>query len=173
MSTSTLIKKSQIKEIPKADSRIKQVLKAIDGHKRKPDALIQILHLVQDLYGYLPLGALKLVADELRISPSRVYGVVTFYHYFSLKPKGEHTCLVCTGTACYVKGAQKIIDEISKQFGIKPGETTPDNKLGFQTARCIGSCGLAPAVVVDNDILAKVNPDEAGALIKARLGAAS
>jgi bidirectional [NiFe] hydrogenase diaphorase subunit len=166
---STLIKKSQIEEVSKTDPRVKRVLKAIDTYQRKPDCLIQVLHHVQDLYGYLPLGILKIVATEMKVAPSRVFGVATFYHYFSLKPKGEHTCLVCTGTACYVKGAQKIIDQLEKEFKIKPGEITPDNKLGVQTARCIGACGLAPAIVVDNEILQKVNADTVGKLVRDRM----
>ena len=170
MIPSPIVKKQQIQSISRTDPRVKQVLKVIDTYKRKHDSVIQVLHVVQDLYGYLPLGLIKLVAEELQMASSRIYGVVTFYHYFSLKPKGEHTCLVCTGTACYVKGAQKILDQVTKDFGIKPGETTSDNKLGLQTARCIGSCGLAPAVVLDNDILAKVTPDQVSQLIKGKMG---
>jgi len=85
---------------------------------------------------------------------------VSFYHFFSLKSKGEHTCLVCTGTACYVKGAQAILNEIEKQFHLKPGQVSPDNKLGVQVARCIGACGLAPAVVLDEEVFAKVSAEE-------------
>ena len=101
--------------------------------------------------------------------PSRVYSTVTFYHFFSLKSKGEHTCLVCTGTACYVKGAQLILNEIEKQFGLKPGQVTADNKLGVSVARCIGACGLAPAVVLDEEVHAKVSAEEIVNSINAKI----
>jgi bidirectional [NiFe] hydrogenase diaphorase subunit len=97
--------------------------------------------------------------------------VVTFYHFFTLKPRGEHSCVVCTGTACYVKGANNLIEELEKGFGIKPGEVTKDNKLGIQTARCIGSCGLAPAVVYDGEVIPRVKPGEIVAKVQERLGA--
>ena len=168
---STLNRAGQILPIQTEDPRVKQITKAIALSQRRPDALIQILHKVQDLYGHLPLNMIVHVSRELRVPPSRVYGVATFYHYFSLKPKGEHNVMVCTGTACYVKGAQKILDQIEASFGVKPGETTGDNKLGLQCARCIGACGLAPAVVIDNDIHAKVNPSDIEGLVKNRMGA--
>ncbi len=169
MTVAALNRASDIKEYPKTDPRVKRIEKTIATYQRRPDAIIQILHNIQDIFGYLPLGLIRLVARELRIAPSKVYGVATFYHYFSLKPKGEHTCLVCTGTACYVKGAQKLIDQIGLVFGIKPGETTKDNKLGLETARCLGACGLAPAVVVDNEIVAKVEPVKLAEAVRARL----
>ena len=89
---------------------------------------------------------------------SKVYGVATFYHFFTLKPQGEHTCVVCMGTACYIKGAQQMLDALEKTYGVKPGETTPDGKLSVLTARCIGSCGLAPAVVFDGEVAGKLTP---------------
>jgi bidirectional [NiFe] hydrogenase diaphorase subunit len=161
---------NQIVECSTDDPRVKRIIKTMETYKKKPDALIQVFHYVQDVYGYLPLGVVNFICKEMMVPPSRAFGVATFYNYFSLKPKGEHTCLVCTGTACYVKGAQKIVDEIEKTFSIKPGETTPDNKLGLQVARCIGSCGLAPAVVLDNEILAKVDPVDITQDIKVRIG---
>lgn len=160
---------SQITEFARDDSRVKRIIKTIDNYQRNPDALIQVFHYVQDIYGYLPLGMIALVSREMHVPPSRAFGVATFYHYFSLKPKGRHNCLVCTGTACYVKGSQKIVDEIEREYAIRPGETTRDRQLGLQIARCIGSCGLAPAVVFDNEILAKVNPAEIGGLLRARM----
>lgn len=152
-------RKTVIEEIPKTDSRIKRLTAEMNRYGKKPDALIEILHMVQDIFGYVPTGVMAVVSREMKIPPSRVYGAVTFYHFFTLKPKGEHNCLVCTGTACYVKGAQAIIDRVSRHFAIAAGETTPDNKLGLQTARCIGSCGLAPVVIVDNEIHAKALPE--------------
>jgi bidirectional [NiFe] hydrogenase diaphorase subunit len=99
-----------------------------------------------------------------------VFSTVTFYHFFSLKSKGEHTCLICTGTACYVKGAQRLLEEIEKGIGLKPGQVTADNKLGVQVARCIGACGLAPAVVIDEEVQGKIKPEEITAKIKDKTG---
>ncbi|MFA5059720.1 MAG: NAD(P)H-dependent oxidoreductase subunit E [Candidatus Omnitrophota bacterium] len=157
-------------DLPKDDPRTKMILAAIKKESGKPDSLIQILHTAQNLYGYLPMNVIGFITQQLGVPPSRVFGVVTFYHFFSLKPKGEHTCLVCTGTACYVKGAQTILEEIEKKYSLKPGEVTPDNHLGLQTARCIGACGLAPAVVIDDNIVAKVKPEEVGGIIHSRIG---
>jgi bidirectional [NiFe] hydrogenase diaphorase subunit len=96
----------------------------------------------------------------LRVPLSRVYGAATFYHFFTLKPKGKHTCVVCTGTACYIKGASALLGAIEKTYGVKPGETTPDNELSVLTARCLGSCGLATAVVMDGAVLGKIGPEQ-------------
>ncbi len=160
-------------ELPKSDPRTKLILAKIKKENFRPDALIEILHTAQNVYGYLPMNVLAFITRQLRVPPSRVYSTVTFYHFFSLKSKGEHTCLVCTGTACYVKGALAILGEIEKGFKVKPGEVTPDNKFGLQTARCIGSCGLAPAVVIDDEVVAKVNPSEIRNRITAKTGVTS
>lgn len=144
----------------KKDPRIKLLAARIKKENHRPDSLIEILHTAQNAYGYLPMDVLTYIARSLKLAPSRVYSTVTFYHFFSLKPKGEHTCLVCTGTACYVKGAQAILNEIERKTGLKPGEVSSDNQLGIQVARCIGACGLAPAVIVDDEVQAKVQPGE-------------
>jgi bidirectional [NiFe] hydrogenase diaphorase subunit len=146
-------------ELKKSDSRYKRIGAAISKHHRRPDALIEVLHKVQDAFGYIPLDAMRFAAQEMRVPPSRVYGVATFYHFFSLKPKGKHNCVICTGTACHVRGAQTLVDKIERHLHLKPGQTTPDGQLGVQAARCIGCCGLAPAVVLDDEVLAKVDPD--------------
>jgi bidirectional [NiFe] hydrogenase diaphorase subunit len=156
-------------EISKTDPRVKLINAKIKKENYKPDALIEVLHTAQNAYGYLPLNVLKYISKELHLPPSRVYSTVTFYHFFSLKSKGEHTCLVCTGTACYVKGAQQILNKIEESFNLKAGEVTVDNKLGLQVARCIGACGLAPAVVLDNEVLAKTQLDELIAKMNAKL----
>ena len=104
------------------------------------------------------MNVLAFITRELKVPPSRVYSTVTFYHFFSLKSKGDHTCLVCTGTACYVKGADKIIDAITQKYSVRPGETTPDNKVSLLTARCIGACGIAPAVVYDGTVTPRQTP---------------
>jgi len=161
--------KSKDLESLKQDPRYKLIAGMVKKAEGNQDALIQLLHAAQGAFGYLPLHVIDLIAKGLNLSPSQVYGVVTFYHFFSLKPKGEHTCLVCTGTACYVKGAQKIIDEVEKHYQIKPGEVTKDNKLGLQTARCIGACGLAPAVVLDDNIIAKVQPEDVKKMLQSKI----
>jgi bidirectional [NiFe] hydrogenase diaphorase subunit len=154
----------------KTDPRLKLIAAKIKKENYKADALIEVLHTAQNAYGYLPKNVLAYITKALKLPPSRVYSTVTFYHFFSLKSKGEHTCLVCTGTACYVKGAQALIDEIEKGFGLKPGQVTPDNKLGIQVARCIGACGLAPAVVIDEEVQGKIKAEELTAKIKNKIG---
>ncbi len=154
------------------DSRTKLLNAAIKKSKGRPDALIQVLHTAQGMFGYLPLEVIRHIAHALHLPASRVYGVVTFYHFFSLKQKGEHTCLVCTGTACYVKGAQEILDQIEDHYHLKPGQVTEDNKLGIQVARCLGACGLAPAVVIDDEVIPKLNPEDTQSVIDSKTGAA-
>jgi bidirectional [NiFe] hydrogenase diaphorase subunit len=130
-------------------------------HGRESDSLIEVLHTVQETFGYLDEQALRFVAQSLRVPMSKVYGVATFYHFFSLKPKGEHTCVVCTGTACYIKGAPAILKGLEEAAELRPGETTPDNRVSLLTARCLGSCGLAPAVVFDGDVVGRVEAKDA------------
>ncbi len=142
--------------LPSDDRRWKMVDATARRHGREAHALIETLHTVQECFGYLDDTALRFVAASLRLPLSRVYGAATFYHFFTLKPKGKHTCVVCTGTACYIKGAAALLTALEKKFGIKPGETTTDQQLSVLTARCLGSCGLAPAVVVDGAVLGKV-----------------
>ncbi len=127
----------------------------------RPDALIETLHTVQESFGYLDDTALAYVARKLHVAPSQVYGVATFYHFFTLKPQGKHVCSVCTGTACYIKGSDRLIDSIQAKYGIKPGETTKDNELSLLTVRCVGACGLAPAVVLDGEVLGNMTPEAA------------
>jgi bidirectional [NiFe] hydrogenase diaphorase subunit len=145
-------------QLPSDDKRWKIVEATARRHGREPHALIETLHTVQESFGYLDESALRFVASSLRVPLSRVFGAATFYHFFTLKPKGKHTCVVCTGTACYIKGAPALLGAIEQAHGIKPGETTPDGKLSVLTARCIGSCGLAPAVVLDNNVMGKIGP---------------
>jgi len=137
---------------PTSDKRYKMLDATIKRHQAQPDSLLEVLHNAQELFGYLEDNLLIYVGRSLKVPLARVYGVATFYNFFSLKPKGEHTCVVCMGTACYVKGAGEIVGAIEKEFGIKMGETTNDNKISLMTARCVGSCGLAPAVVFDGNV---------------------
>lgn len=147
------------KELSATDPRVKLIAAKMKKENYRPDALIEILHTAQNSYGHLPMNVLKYIGKKLHLPPSRVFSTVSFYHFFSLKSKGEHTCLVCTGTACYVKGAQQILNEVERAFNLKPGEVSTDNKLGVQVARCIGACGLAPAVIIDDEVQAKADAD--------------
>jgi len=141
------------------DKRFKILEVHMKKHQFRQDALIEVLHKAQELFGYLDDDLLMFVALKLKLPSSRVYGVATFYHLFQLKPQGEHTCVVCKGTACYVKGADKILSAITEQYKISPGETTRDNKISLLAARCIGACGIAPAVVYDGHVAAKQTPE--------------
>ena len=147
-------------QLPSDDKRWKIVEATARRHGREPHALIETLHTVQETFGYLDDIALKFVAVTLGVPLSRVYGAATFYHYFTLKPKGKHTCVVCTGTACYIKGAAALLSAVERAYGVKPGETTADNQLSLLTARCLGSCGLAPVVVVDGAVHGKIGSEQ-------------
>ena len=141
------------------DKRFKILEVHMKKHQFRHDALIEVLHKAQELFGYLEDDLLLFISSKLKLPPSRVYGVATFYHFFTLKPKGEHTCVVCMGTACYVKGADQVIDAVQKHLKIKAGETTADNKVSLLTARCIGACGIAPAVVYDGAVTPRQTPE--------------
>jgi bidirectional [NiFe] hydrogenase diaphorase subunit len=140
------------------DKRYKMLDAAMKRHQYQPDSLLEILHTAQELFGFLSDELMVYIARSLKLPPSRVFGVATFYNFFSLKPKGDHTCVVCMGTACYVKGAGEILKGLEKAHHIKAGETTPDGKLSLVVARCIGACGLAPAVVFDDETAGKLTP---------------
>jgi len=148
------------------DKRFKILEVHMKKHQFRHDALIEVLHKAQELFGYLEDDLLLFVSHKLKLPPSRVYGVATFYHFFQLKPQGEHTCVVCMGTACYVKGADKVISAVQENLRIKSGETTADNKVSLLTARCIGACGIAPAVVYDGTVTPRATPDSAVEQIK-------
>ncbi len=141
---------------PSGDKRFKLLDVAIKRHQFRQDALIEVLHAAQELFGYLDHDVLIYVGRSLRAPMSRVYGVATFYNFFSMKPPGKHTCVVCMGTACYVKGAGQILQALEARHGIKTGETTPDGGVSLVTARCLGACGLAPAVVFDGEVAGKI-----------------
>jgi bidirectional [NiFe] hydrogenase diaphorase subunit len=143
---------------PTPDKRWKLVEATMRRMGNNPRGIIESLHTVQEVFGYLDPPALRFVAISLRVPLSRAYGVATFYHFFSLKPPGEHTCVICIGTACYIKGAPQLLDAVKKELGVIPGQTTPDGKVSVLGARCLGSCGLAPAVVYDHDVAGKVTP---------------
>lgn len=146
--------------LPSDDRRWRMVRATMRRHGHEHDALIETLHTVQESFGYLDEVALRYVAEGLRVPLSRVYGVATFYHFFTLKPPGAHTCVVCMGTACYIKGGATILSSIEKDFMIKSGQTTADGDLSLLTARCLGACGLAPAVVFDGRVMGKMDRSE-------------
>ena len=143
---------------PTADKRWKLVENTMRRMGNNPRGLIESLHTVQEVFGYLDVGALRFVARSLRVPLSRAYGVATFYHFFSLRPPGEHTCVVCIGTACYIKGAPQLLEAVKQELGVAPGQTTPDGQVSVLGARCLGSCGLALAVVYDHEVAGKVTP---------------
>lgn len=143
------------------DKRLKILETQMKRYQYRQDSLIEVLHKAQDLFGYLDDQVLTFVAQRLKLPPSRVYGVATFYNLFTLKPHGAHTCVVCMGTACYVKGADKVLAALQNELGIKAGETTADGKISLLTARCIGACGIAPAVVYDGTVAARQTPESA------------
>lgn len=144
---------------PSGDKRFKLLDAAMKRHQHQPDALLEVLHTAQGSFGYLEEDILWYIARSLKLPPSRVYGVATFYNLFSFKPKGAHTCVVCLGTACFVKGAGEIMGALESRSGVKGGDTTPDGKLSLLTARCLGACGLAPAVVFDDQVAGKLTAD--------------
>lgn len=143
---------------PSEDKRWKIVDATMRRHGFVPGSLIEALHSTQEAFGYLDEDALRYVSASLHVPPSRVYGVVTFYHFFTMRPPGKHTCVVCTGTACYIKGAPGLLKALEHKLGIKQGETTPDGEISVLTARCLGSCGLAPAAVLDGQVGGKLEP---------------
>ncbi|HMK39818.1 MAG TPA: bidirectional hydrogenase complex protein HoxE [Bacteroidota bacterium] len=143
------------------DNRFKLLDRAITKHQFRGDALIEVLHAAQGIFGFLDNDLLIYVARGLKLPLSRVYGVATFYHFFTLKPKGKHTFVLCTGTACYVKGASAIQTAVEHHCGVRFGETTPDQEISLVPARCVGSCGRAPVAVLDNDVAGKLTPETA------------
>jgi bidirectional [NiFe] hydrogenase diaphorase subunit len=158
----TLTKKPPL---PSEDKRWRIVNGTMRRHDFARDALIETLHTVQESFGFLDKPALKFVADSLRVPLSQAYGVATFYHYFTMKPLGVHSCMICMGTACYIKGAAALLAEAENTVGVSSGETSPDGQVSILTARCIGSCSLAPAAVMDGETMGNVD----GKILRERL----
>jgi bidirectional [NiFe] hydrogenase diaphorase subunit len=144
---------------PSDDKRWRVVDATMRRNGYQPQALIETLHSVQESFGYIEPEALRYVAASLHAAPSRVFGVATFYNYFTLKPQGHHTCVVCLGTACYIKGAKALLATMREELDIKPGETTADGEVSLLTARCLGSCGLAPAAVFDGEVAGRLDSE--------------
>ena len=137
--------------------KIKEICTVFDNDAAE---LINVLHKTQEHFGFLPAEVQELIASELKCSVAKVYGVVTFYSFFTMIPKGEHPISVCTGTACYVRGAEKVVAEIEKELGIKVGETTADNKFSLSCLRCVGACGLAPVLMIGDRTYGRVVPEK-------------
>lgn len=151
---------------PSGDERYTAIDRTLKRFNYEKDALLEVLNSAQENFGYLSEDLLIYVSQKLSVPLSRVYGVATFYHMFTFDPLGEHNCIVCAGTACYVKGAEQIVQALSDEFQINPGETTPDGVFSLTMARCVGSCGLAPVVVLDGKVRGKGTPDLITARVK-------
>ena len=138
--------------------KIKQLEEVIAKHKGQEGALIPVLHEAQEIFGYLPEQVQKIIADGLGVSLAEVYGVATFYARFSLEPKGKYNIQVCMGTACYVKGADKVLEKLQEILGVEPGKCTEDGLFSIEATRCVGACGLAPVMVVNEEVYGKATP---------------
>jgi bidirectional [NiFe] hydrogenase diaphorase subunit len=147
------------REHPSGDPRFRLIDRTLKRFQYQQDALIEVLHTAQETFGFLEDDLLIYVARHLKLPLSWVYGVATFYHFFSLKPQGKHSCIVCMGTACYVKRAGEILQQLEAEYEVEAGQTTEDGLVSVLTARCLGSCGLAPVLVIDGQVLGKETPE--------------
>ena len=136
-----------------------QLRKLVEELKDQPGSLMPIMQQAQDIYGYLPIEVQTMISDWTGIPLEKIYGVATFYAQFALAPKGEYRISVCLGTACYVKGSQAVFDKLSEVLGIKEGECTADRKFSLETCRCVGACGLAPVMIINDDVYGRMTPD--------------
>ena len=146
---------------PSGDDRFKAVDLTMKMFKYEKDALVEVLNTAQEAFGFLSEDLLIYISQNLRVPLSQVYGVATFYHLFTFEPLGEHNYVLCTGTACHVKGAPAILEALSAELGIQDGETTEDGFFSLRTARCLGSCGLAPVSILDGRVIGKESPESA------------
>lgn len=153
-------------EIKLPQNKIDSLLTICNEHGNQAGELINILHEAQHLFGYLPAEVQQIIARQLAIPVSKVYGVVTFYSFFTMTPKGEHPVSVCMGTACYVRGAEKVLDEFKRVLGINVGETTQDGKFSLSSLRCVGACGLAPVVLIGEKVYGRVVPGDVEKIVK-------
>lgn len=146
--------------------QVQKLTAFIEENKEKKGLLMMALHETQDLFGYVPLEIMELISQKLKIPVSEIYGVATFYSQFTLIPKGENVINVCLGTACYVKGAQQIIDKLEELLKIKSGQTTPDRKFSIDTTRCIGACGLASVIAINGEVYGNITADDVEGIIE-------
>ena len=142
-----------------------QIANVIDLYKNREGSLIQVLHLAQQIYGYLPLELQQFIAVKMDLPLSEVSGVVTFYSFFSTTPRGKHTIRVCLGTACYVRGGKRVIEHLQQKLNVDIGQTTEDGRFTLEVARCIGSCGLAPAMMIDDKVYKQVNVNKLNSIL--------
>jgi NADH-quinone oxidoreductase subunit E/NADP-reducing hydrogenase subunit HndA len=142
------------------DNKVQELRDLCKKFNNDPGELINVLHGAQGMFGYLPAEIQEIVAEEMNVSVAHVYGVVTFYSFFSMLPKGKHPISICMGTACYVRGAEKVLDEFKRRLDVKVGETTPDGKFSLSCLRCVGACGLAPVVTIGERVYGRVSPED-------------
>ena len=142
-----------------------KVQASIEEHRGRAGALIRVLQDAQGLIGYLPVSILQTISRDMQVPLSEIYGIISFYHFFTTVPKGKHPVQVCLGTCCYVRGGERILDAIKKEYGIEPGGTTRDGKYSLDTVRCVGACALAPVVTVGPNVHRKIKPTEVRELL--------
>ena len=146
-------------KIKLSDRKLLELKEACNFFNNEKGELINVLHKAQSIFGYLPAEVQEIIAKELGVSVAHVYGVVTFYSFFTMTPKGEHPISICLGTACYVRGAEKVLEDFKRTLKIQVGETTADGKFSLSCLRCVGACGLAPVVLVGEKVYGRVSPD--------------
>ncbi len=137
----------------------------IEQNRNTPGLVMPILQQAQEIYGYLPEEVLRIISEEINVSVSELYGVVSFYTQFTVNPKGTHQVSVCMGTACYVKGAGDLLERVERNLGCKAGSITPDGQFSIDATRCVGACGLAPVMIVDGDVYGRILPDEVDGIL--------
>jgi NADP-reducing hydrogenase subunit HndA len=147
-------------------AQVDKLKEVCEGFHNDPKELINVLHKAQGIFGYLPAEVQEVVAKELNVSIAKVYGVVTFYSFFTMAPKGLHPISICMGTACYVRGAEKVLDEFKRMLKVNVGETTVDGKFSISCLRCVGACGLAPVVTIGDKVYGRVSPDGVKDILK-------
>lgn len=143
-----------------------KLMEVIAQHKDEAGATIPVLHKAQEIYGYLPIEVQQMISDGLGVPLAEIYGIVTFYTQFSLNPKGKYVIGICLGTACYVKGSGDILEKVKQILGIDVGECTPDGKFSIEATRCIGACGLAPVLTVNDEVYGRLTVDDIADIIK-------
>ena len=160
-------------EIPFSDTKEQrqQLLECIEKNRGDKGALMPVMHEAQNIYGYLPVEVQTIIAEKLNIPLAEVYGVATFYSQFSLNPKGKHQISVCLGTACYVKGSDKILEVLERELKIKCGECTPDGKFSIDSCRCVGACGLAPVMIIDGEVYGKLKDGDVESILQRHMEA--
>jgi NADH-quinone oxidoreductase E subunit len=148
------------------EEKLNQVDEMLKKYRGQRSALLQALQEAQGIMGYLPLEVQKKVAEALNVTLSEVYSTITFYSFFNLKPRGKYQIRVCLGTACYVKGASKVLERLEKELGVKVGDTTNDLKFSLDACRCVGACGLAPTIIINDDVYGRLTPDKVPEILK-------